>query len=66
MARHHLGVWNGTGQPAVSVPAGFTEDGLPLAVQLVGKPWGEAGLLATAAWCEAALGVPPRVVSGEW
>ena len=31
-------VWNATGQPAASVPAGFSAGGLPLAVQLVGSP----------------------------
>jgi amidase len=31
------GVWNYTGQPAAAVPAGFTADGLPLSVQLVGR-----------------------------
>jgi len=48
-----LGVWNATGQPAVSVPAGFTDDGLPLAVQLVGRPEDEATLLTLAAQLEA-------------
>ena len=48
-----LGTWNATGQPAVSVPAGFTEDGLPLAVQLVGRPNDEATLLSLAAQLEA-------------
>jgi amidase len=48
-----LGTWNATGQPAVSVPAGFTEDGLPLAVQLVGRPHDEATLIALAAQIEA-------------
>jgi amidase len=48
-----LGTWNATGQPAASVPAGFTEDGLPLAVQLVGRPDDEATLLSLAAQLEA-------------
>ena len=48
-----LSAWNVTGQPAVSVPAGFTEDGLPLAVQLVGRPNDEATLLSLAAQIEA-------------
>ena len=39
-------LWNSTGQPAASVPAGFSEGGLPLAVQLVGRPHDEATLLA--------------------
>ena len=48
-----LGTWNATGQPAASVPAGFTEDGLPLAVQLVGRPDDETTLLSLGAQLEA-------------
>ena len=47
-------LWNSTGQPAASVPAGFDSDGLPLAVQLVGRPHGEGTLLALAAQIEDA------------
>ena len=47
-------LWNATGQPAASVPAGFDPDGLPLAVQLVGRPAAEATLLSLAAQLEAA------------
>jgi amidase len=46
--------WNVTGQPACSVPAGFTPEGVPLAVQLVGRPRDEATLLALAAQLETA------------
>jgi amidase len=46
-------IWNHTGQPAASVPAGFTDDGLPLAVQLVGRPNDEGMLLSLAAQIEA-------------
>ncbi len=46
------GVWNVTGQPAASVPAGFGADGLPRAVQLVGRPADEATLLSLAAQLE--------------
>jgi amidase len=46
--------WNLTGQPACSVPAGFAADGLPRAVQLVGRPSDEATLIALAAQIEAA------------
>ena len=46
--------WNFTGQPACSVPAGFAADGLPRAVQLVGRPNDEATLIALAAQIEAA------------
>jgi len=41
--------FNITGQPAVSVPCGFTEAGLPLALQLVGRRGTDASLLEIAA-----------------
>jgi amidase len=47
------GVWNVTGQPAASVPAGFGADGLPRAVQIVGRPSDEATLLSLAGQLEA-------------
>jgi aspartyl-tRNA(Asn)/glutamyl-tRNA(Gln) amidotransferase subunit A len=37
-----------TGFPAVSIPCGFTKTGLPVGMQLVGKPFAEASLLAAA------------------
>src|SRR5262249_60341309 len=46
--------WNMTGQPACSVPAGFAPDGLPRAVQLVGKPKDEGTRIPVAAQLEAA------------
>jgi amidase len=46
--------WNTTGQPAIALPLYQGEDGLPLAVQLVGPPLGEGLLLALAAQIEAA------------
>jgi amidase len=47
-------LWNSTGQPAASVPAGFSANGLPLAVQIVGRPRDEATLLSLAAQLEEA------------
>jgi amidase len=47
-------LWNATGQPAASVPAGFSTEGLPLAVQIVGRPNDEATLLSLAAQLETA------------
>ncbi len=45
--------WNHTGQPAASVPAGLSAEGLPLSVQLVAPPNDEATLLSLAAQLEA-------------
>jgi Asp-tRNA(Asn)/Glu-tRNA(Gln) amidotransferase A subunit family amidase len=53
--------WSYTGLPTVSIPVGWTEEGLPLAIQLVGQPWAEAELLAAAAWCENVLAFETRV-----
>ena len=50
----YTALFNVTGQPAISVPVGFGEDGLPTAVQLVGHPLGEETLLQLAAQIEAA------------
>ncbi len=44
--------WSYTGQPTVSFPIGLSPEGLPLAVQLVGRPHDEPGLFAAALWCE--------------
>ena len=33
------------GLPAISVPSGFDKNGLPLGLQIVGKPWDEASVL---------------------
>ena len=46
-------VWNLTGQPAVSIPAGFGADGLPLSVQLVGRHGSEELLYSLAGQIEA-------------
>lgn len=48
----HSHPFNLSGHPALTVPAGFTRNGLPVGLQLVG-PWhGEAGLLRLAAAIE--------------
>ena len=41
--------------PAISVPAGFTEDNLPVGLELLGLPFGEGPLLRVAAQVEAIL-----------
>lgn len=50
-----------SGCPALSLPCGFTADGLPVGMQVVGRPRGEAHLLSTAAALEEVLGVSGRV-----
>jgi amidase len=47
-------VFNASGQPGISLPLYHGEDGLPLGVQLVGRPAAEARLLALATQIEAA------------
>lgn len=47
-------VWNLTGQPAVSLPAGVDADGLPLSVQLVGRIGAEDVLYSLAGQIERA------------
>jgi amidase len=54
----YAAAFNHTGQPAVAVPAGFTGDGFPLGVQLVGPPDSEARLVSLAAQLERARAWP--------
>lgn len=42
--------------PAISVPVGRTANGTPMGIQLIGRPRGEAGLLAVARVLEEAVG----------
>lgn len=51
-------LWNVTGNPAASVPTGIAADGLPVAVQLVGRIADETTLLSLSAQLERARGWP--------
>ena len=51
-----------TGCPAISLPCGLTEDGLPIGLQLVGRPHGDADLLGHARLVEQALDFKQRVL----
>jgi aspartyl-tRNA(Asn)/glutamyl-tRNA(Gln) amidotransferase subunit A len=54
--------WSAAGVPLVSVPCGLAADGLPAAVQIVGRYHDEPRLLAIARWCERVFAfdnVPP-------
>jgi amidase len=50
-----------TACPALSLPCGFSPDGRPMGLQLVGKPRAEGQLLAHALACEEVLGVRDMV-----
>ncbi|GAB5468688.1 MAG: amidase family protein [Rhodospirillales bacterium] len=49
-----------TGCPTLVLPCGLDEQGLPFGIQIVGKPWQEAELLAFGAGLEAALAEVPH------
>lgn len=53
--------WNVVGWPAINVPAGFTEAGLPIGAQLVAPAEAEALLLSLAAQLEESLGWPEQL-----
>ena len=48
--------WSYLGLPALTIPVASSEQGLPLGVQLVAAPYGEAALLSAALWCDERLG----------
>jgi aspartyl-tRNA(Asn)/glutamyl-tRNA(Gln) amidotransferase subunit A len=50
---------NATGYPGISVPAGLDQDGLPVGLQVIGKPRGDTTLLDVAQQIENVLGVMP-------
>jgi amidase len=52
------GIWNMTGQPALSIPAPPSSDGLPVGAQLIAPSDGEGRLLALGAQLERELGWP--------
>jgi len=55
---------NGFGLPAVAVPAGFDSDGLPIGMQLVGRPGQDLALLALAEKFQTASDWHNRVPTG--
>jgi aspartyl-tRNA(Asn)/glutamyl-tRNA(Gln) amidotransferase subunit A len=55
--------WSYSGLPTVVLPVALAANGLPVAVQLVGRAFREADLFRVAAWCERAIGfdaAPPE------
>jgi len=47
--------------PVICMPCGFTDDGLPIGIQVMGKPRGEAELLAMASQLEQIFGIAPQL-----
>ncbi|RMF88989.1 MAG: amidase, partial [Nitrospinota bacterium] len=47
--------WTFCGIPAISIPSGLSEEGLPFGIQLASPPFTEARLLAAAHWCEGVI-----------
>ena len=56
-SRLFQGPWTSCGLPTITLPSGLAKSGLPLGIQLAGPYLGEAGLLATARWCEETLDI---------
>ena len=52
-----LTAWNVTGQPVLALPNGFGRNGLPLGMQIVGRPFGESTILRAGARLRAGHGV---------
>ncbi|KAL8205139.1 hypothetical protein R6Q57_008690 [Mikania cordata] len=50
------------GLPAISVPVGYDKQGLPVGLQIIGRPWGEATILRLAAACEVHLTDIPNIL----
>lgn len=48
--------------PVLAVPVGFSRDGLPFGVQIIGRPRSEARLLQIGAWIERLFALPPTVI----
>ena len=47
--------WSFCGFPAISIPSGVDDQGLPFGIQLVGLPMEEEALMKVASWCEGIL-----------
>ncbi|HKV53941.1 MAG TPA: amidase [Candidatus Binataceae bacterium] len=52
--------FNITGQPALALPTGMSSDGLPLSMQIIGRPFDEVGVFQVAAAYEDARGPLPE------
>jgi aspartyl-tRNA(Asn)/glutamyl-tRNA(Gln) amidotransferase subunit A len=56
--------FNTTGQPAIAIPTSLSPEGLPIAMQVIGRPFGEQEIIRVAAAYERARGAlapPPEI-----
>ncbi len=56
----HVAPFNLSGSPAVTIPAALSPEGLPICLQLVGRPWQDMALLKLARQVEAVAGAVLR------
>jgi Asp-tRNA(Asn)/Glu-tRNA(Gln) amidotransferase A subunit family amidase len=63
---NNLTLTNLTGHPCVGVPNGFTDAGMPTGINFVGKPFGEASLLAVARAVQNATDFHLRRPALDW
>lgn len=61
----YTALYNVTGQPAISLPVGFSDTGLPIGVQIAAPPFGEAVLIRLASQLEAELRWHERPLPGH-
>ena len=61
----HTSLFNLTGNPVLVLPVGFSDDELPIGVQLVARRWGDEFLLSSAEVFEKTIGAyrAPELVS---
>jgi aspartyl-tRNA(Asn)/glutamyl-tRNA(Gln) amidotransferase subunit A len=56
--------FNLTGLPAISVPCGFDDEGMPIGLQVAARPFDEVTMLRCAATVERMMGTPRRPALG--
>ncbi len=52
--------WTTAGLPAITIPTGISQNGMPIGVQLVGRGHDDSGLLRAARWVEERVGYTPK------